>query len=245
MYNCTAYKNGWVGIRLAYNNLPSIVKNSISYSNINRDYEVIAGGDYITDSWQNGIIVTNADFVSLDLSLLLTTRQSNGDLPVTNFLKLASTSKLVDAGTNVGIPFNGNAPDLGSYESSSAVLNKNGAIENEVRPNVINGELKDAPNGSVPVSIHSLTAATSILSDEVRINVFPNPSIGSFTVQFSELPVSGSRIDILDLSGRVLSSRLVTDIREDFNLNNKASGMYLVKTVVGPSQIHHKLIINK
>ena len=236
-------KRGLPTLKKHWKNFRKNYLNNISYNN-GVNYSTNANAIRTTNSNQ-GFTVTDADFVSLDHSLLLTARLPNGDLPVTNFLKLASTSKLIDAGTNVGIPFNGNAPDLGSYESSSVGLNKNGAIENVVHPNVINGELKDAQNGSVLVSKNSLATVTSNLSDVVKIDVFPNPSNGSFTVQFSELPVSGSRIDILDLSGRVLSSRLVTDRREEFNLNNIATGMYLVKTVLGSSQILNKLMINK
>jgi hypothetical protein len=38
-------------------------------------------------------------------------------LPVIDFLKLAPGSHLIDAGVNVGLPFNGVAPDVGWFES--------------------------------------------------------------------------------------------------------------------------------
>jgi hypothetical protein len=44
-------------------------------------------------------------------------RQADGSLPVVPFLRLAATSKLIDKGTNVGLPYNGAAPDLGCFES--------------------------------------------------------------------------------------------------------------------------------
>jgi hypothetical protein len=43
-------------------------------------------------------------------------RNPDGSLPVVAFLRLMSTSSLVDKGTNVGLPFGGNAPDLGCFE---------------------------------------------------------------------------------------------------------------------------------
>jgi len=47
-------------------------------------------------------------------------RQADGSLPVIDFLKLAPGSHLIDAGVNVGLPYNGAAPDLGWFESGTA-----------------------------------------------------------------------------------------------------------------------------
>jgi hypothetical protein len=44
-------------------------------------------------------------------------RLADGSLPFLDFLRLAPGSHLVDAGVDVGLPFNGNAPDLGWQES--------------------------------------------------------------------------------------------------------------------------------
>jgi Right handed beta helix region len=46
-------------------------------------------------------------------------RQSDGSLPSIDFLKLAPGSHLIDAGVNVGLPFNGVAPDVGWFESGT------------------------------------------------------------------------------------------------------------------------------
>jgi hypothetical protein len=46
-------------------------------------------------------------------------RQADGSLPSIDFLKLAPGSHLIDAGVDVGLPFNGTAPDLGWFESGS------------------------------------------------------------------------------------------------------------------------------
>jgi hypothetical protein len=47
-------------------------------------------------------------------------RNPDGSLPVAAFLRLAATSKLIDKGTNVGLPFSGAAPDLGCFETGLA-----------------------------------------------------------------------------------------------------------------------------
>jgi hypothetical protein len=42
-------------------------------------------------------------------------------LPDLSFLKLVSASALIDAGSDIGLPFNGIAPDIGAYEMSKDV----------------------------------------------------------------------------------------------------------------------------
>ena len=56
-------------------------------------------------------------------------RQGDGSLPVLPFLRLAPGSKLIDKGINVGLPYNGSAPDLGCFETGSTggVPNTGGA----------------------------------------------------------------------------------------------------------------------
>ena len=62
------------------------------------------------------IRITASDFVSLDEKLLMAPRQADGSLPDTDFLKLAPSSKIINAGIDIGFPFKGIAPDLGCFE---------------------------------------------------------------------------------------------------------------------------------
>jgi hypothetical protein len=94
------------------------IKNNIAYNN---SYLTTTGGNFGPDdvvssnSW-NGFTVSSSDFLSLDFSQAKGARQADGSLPNLNFLKLSSTSKLINAGVNIGLPYNGSAPDLGAYE---------------------------------------------------------------------------------------------------------------------------------
>lgn len=60
--------------------------------------------------------ITAEDSVSLDESQLMAPRQANGDLTEIDFLRLAPNSDAIDAGVDVGLPFEGAAPDLGAFE---------------------------------------------------------------------------------------------------------------------------------
>lgn len=62
------------------------------------------------------ITISNADFVSITESLLTGSRHSDNTLPTTNFLRLVSTSDLIDKGLSVGFNFTGASPDLGCFE---------------------------------------------------------------------------------------------------------------------------------
>lgn len=83
------------------------------------------------------------------------------------------------------------------------------------------------------------------IPDMVKIDVYPNPSLGIVTVRFSLLPETGSRIEILDISGRNVTSRIISGSSEEFNLENQPAGLYLVKSILDSHEIIQKLILNK
>lgn len=62
------------------------------------------------------VTVATNDFLALDESQLTAPRQADGSLPYVNFLRLTNTSDCINAGTNLGFPFYGTAPDLGAFE---------------------------------------------------------------------------------------------------------------------------------
>ena len=54
--------------------------------------------------------------MSLDDAVMLGPRKADGGLPEPNFLKPAQGSNLIDTGVDVGISFEGSAPDIGPFE---------------------------------------------------------------------------------------------------------------------------------
>jgi uncharacterized protein YjdB len=115
----------------------SVYKNNISYQN-DHIGELGAYGPYPEshNTWDptpthgvpfnvmtDTVTLTDSDFLSLDVTELSGSRKADGSLPDINFLKLASTSDLIDAGVDVGLPYNGEAPDIGYYEYTLPVTN--------------------------------------------------------------------------------------------------------------------------
>jgi len=105
--------------------LNRILRNNIFYDDEIGPIKINTGAVYThsNNTWDSEVTLSSADFAgSLDsatiATALLAPRQSDGSLPVFNHLKLASGSDLIDAGLDVGLPYNGSAPDLGAFESN-------------------------------------------------------------------------------------------------------------------------------
>ncbi len=120
LYNCTAYRNG------TNYSIPSIINPGETASIINcaalGSVGSIAG--FVvqqTNSWHNPFVVTNDDFVSIDTSGVRGPRNSDGSLPIVDFLHLTDGSDLINGGTDIGLPFIGTAPDLGAFEFGEVV----------------------------------------------------------------------------------------------------------------------------
>jgi len=112
LYNNTAWNN-----RRNYyfdDSNPHKLRNNVS---LEGKVVMWPGIDHQNNSWNGGFVVTEADFLSLDDTAMKRSRNPDGSLPESDFLKLAPRSDLIDTGVNVGLPFNGNAPDMGAFET--------------------------------------------------------------------------------------------------------------------------------
>ena len=130
--NCTAYNNANNDFNFptATTVGTNVIQNCIAYLSTNKPKLIdIAGGTITNDSWLTGFSVSAADFVSLDTTGLRGARKADGSLPDVTFGHLAATSKFINAGVNVGLPFNGSAPDLGCFEYSAPSDVKSSATE--------------------------------------------------------------------------------------------------------------------
>jgi hypothetical protein len=76
------------------------------------------GANAAYDSWDVGVTMSDSQFQSVSTSGWDAPRQADGALPVLPYLHLAPNSTLINKGINVGLPYNGAAPDLGAFETS-------------------------------------------------------------------------------------------------------------------------------
>ena len=117
VYNCSAYQNAYnYGFTTAYGT--NTIQNCISLAGQNADsYKSQNVVTIDHNSWNSGYSVSANDFQSLDTTLILAARQSDGSLPDVAFMRLKTSSALIDAGIDVNLWYNGQAPDLGCYEA--------------------------------------------------------------------------------------------------------------------------------
>ena len=97
-----------------------VLKNNLSYQKSlafkNIDNIDTSKNTLVTNSWQLNLSLSDSDFKSLDINLLTAPRKSDSSLPDIDFMRPAQGSNIIDAGTDIGFGFLGNAPELGAIE---------------------------------------------------------------------------------------------------------------------------------
>jgi hypothetical protein len=119
--NNTFYDNKDKGIYFspAWGDAAHMIRNNIAYKNV-IDAAILINMPVIDhNSWQLSSVLSDAAFISVDWETQATRpRKPDGSLPDIDFMHLATGSVLIDAGINVGLPYSGNAPDIGAFESA-------------------------------------------------------------------------------------------------------------------------------
>ena len=113
--NCTGIENhnkNFSFPEVPQNGVDSLI-NNLSFKG---DISIETSSVQLTNSW-NGFTISSTDFISLDTSLAKSPRTSDNSVSQTDLFRLARSSSLIDAGTNVGLFYNGDAPDIGAFES--------------------------------------------------------------------------------------------------------------------------------
>ncbi|OQA01600.1 MAG: Pectate lyase L precursor [Planctomycetes bacterium ADurb.Bin401] len=116
LYNCSAFNNGTYNYSITTtlaSGETARLTNCLFYSGSNNLGSFVV---QTTNSWQSPFSVSSGDFVSIDPLAAYGPRQADGSLPEITFMHLAAGSDLIDGGTDVGLPFNETAPDLGCFE---------------------------------------------------------------------------------------------------------------------------------
>jgi hypothetical protein len=121
-YNNTSYNNRGGNFNMLGYDLATgagvgmgIYRNNVAFTGTATSNA--SGADASFNSWDiSGLTVAASDFLSIDTAGMYGPRKADGSLPDVKFMHLSATSKLIDIGTNVGLPYTGKVPDLGAYE---------------------------------------------------------------------------------------------------------------------------------
>lgn len=218
IYNATLVNNAKDGNPLQLkldDGSPHTVRNTIAFDIDGAGVTQLGPEvDHAYNTW-NGIGVSEADFVDLDMDQLLVDatapRNPDGSLPAIG-LRLDPSSHLIDAGIDVGLPYQGEAPDLGAFETSGQSMSVPGDGRGTLAPDV------------------GLTAA-------------PNPFAGHTRIRFRLAADAAVRLTILDPAGRVvrrLPARRLDSGDHGFDWNGRdaagrpaAAGIYWARLECG------------
>lgn len=215
LLNCTSFSNGTnYGMSGSIDN-GSVMTLTNCISAAPGGVSLNPGAVITTDSWMSPFVVTNDDFLTVDTTGVRGPRQADGSLPVLTFLHLAPGSDLIDQGTDVGLPYNGVAPDLGCFESDApaSVMEEPGAPVafrlDQNFPNPFN------PVTSVSFSVERTAQARvcvySLLGSAVA-ELFNQTAVAGveYSVRFSGNGLaSGTYICRLEAGGRSMSRRML------------------------------------
>ncbi|HZW39146.1 MAG TPA: T9SS type A sorting domain-containing protein [Ignavibacteriaceae bacterium] len=148
-------------------------------------------------------------------------------------------SLIAPVGTNNQDGFtNGNTIQIMSWNAKSGV-------ESQLQAEATSGKMIFESQSNAVIQLKFQTTGVADIIKSVKIDVYPNPCTDHMTVRYSEVPAFGSKVQIIDNTGKVVDSREITNTQESFNLNQMPNGLYLVKSIIGSSEVVNKLIINK
>ena len=170
IYNCSAYDNhGWAEYDFdagKHFDVTHVIRNCFTY----KTHPVaVKESDNQYNSWNLGIEISNSDFISLDDTGLDGPRNSDHSLPETNFLHLASGSKLIDKGTDVGLSFSGDSPDLGAFEFiGPTTINEFNNMHNHEN----SSKIKNYQNYPNPFNITTMISFTLLKTSTVKLIIY-------------------------------------------------------------------------
>lgn len=90
---------------------------------------------------------------------------------------------------------------------------------------------------------NALTVNTNNLLDTLDIKLFPNPTHGQFYIQIADtLPDIQIKVVLMTVSGNIISEKLVTSDRIEFDLSNQADGIYFLQLLLSENNRVWKII---
>ena len=127
---------------------------------------------------------------------------------------------------------NGNAPIAGeTNQTFTATSNGNYAVNVTV-------------NGCYVTSACTAVGSVGLkeLNDISGISVFPNPTNDNVTIQLENIQDGQQTLELLDATGRILSTQLLNGTSTNLSLTNYENGMYIIRISNGAKQSIHRVI---
>jgi len=175
----------------------------------------------------------------------------NGTPPTPTKFKVTFT---VTDGTNpvsaANVTFNGttlptSATGVVEYTNVSAVANATYLVAKAGFNNSV-GVLNITGDTQVPITL--VSTGTGIFDNkENSFVVFPNPSNGTFKIQFDSetFGYEPVKVTVTDISGKNIYSAMHTPSANEVNLQNFKNGIYMISIENSKNTLHQKLVLSK
>jgi hypothetical protein len=116
--------------------------------------------------------------------------------------------------------------------SAAIVVDFNGA---EGNVSVVETSAAGCVGSAQVLAVECTVGVGEELVSETGIQIFPNPTRDNIIIEFknsegnNELNSGGVRLEVLDISGRIIQTHLITNLRTTLSMDNLAQGTYLLK----------------
>jgi hypothetical protein len=173
LLNCLSFSNNY---NYALNNdvpVSNYVENSVTIGGDTKSFTFSGNVIQVSNSWNvAGVIANLADYVGpMTEAAAKAPRLADGSLPNNGFARLVSGSDLIDKGVDVGLPYNGSAPDLGPFEFT-------------LPQGVISIDAVSMTDTGLSLHVAGLTSHGPVI-------VQTSPDLGTWTPVFTNSPVTG------------------------------------------------------
>lgn len=162
-----------------------VLKNNLGYgANTETRYIDTSQNTLVHNSFDLGLVLSDNDFIGLDMSELMAPRNNDGSLPDIDFMHISPSSVIMDAGVDIGFPFYGSAPELGAFEQPLPRLSdvkEFAELSDRIYPNPVKDNLyisgtdyrqiqiTDLQGRAQPIVIHDKSIDVSRLSNGLYI----------------------------------------------------------------------------
>ncbi len=111
---------------------------------------------------------------------------------------------------------------------------------------VVNDGTVDSPPVTVKVTVLNVVKVGISTVDTHLFKVYPNPTTGTLTVEFTQNPIKKTEISISNMVGAVVFRKEIADVAKvQIDLSNQVSGVYLLKIVKDNQQYFSKITLEK
>lgn len=240
------------------NIVPLVTATATAVTLCEGDSVVLAGIGAVSYDWDNGVVdgvafSQSAGIVTyLVVGLDSNNCKSSDTITVTvNFAPVVDLSLSIAAICETGgiLTLSGESPIGGTFTGS-------GVVGNTFDPSIGAGiysisytlsNLNGCSSSAVDTMTVDLCTDIKNMGIGQKINIYPNPSNGTFTLSYNQTKSGNLAIKIFDVQGKVLVNEnlinFIGNYSNVFNLSSFVSGIYTVEITGSSKQVHEKVII--